>query len=69
MDISPCNQYLATGSYNNSGHVIDINGSYNVSIPTNFNIQRGKQQGVTKKYNANKKMSLVEQSIDFKKKV
>jgi hypothetical protein len=25
MDLSPCNNYVMTGAYNKSGHVIDIN--------------------------------------------
>ena len=32
MDISPCSNYLVTGGYNKSGHIIDVNGTNNVTI-------------------------------------
>lgn len=56
LDISPCSNYLVTGAYNKSGHVIDISGTTNTALPTNFDVRRGKQIGTIKKYNANKKL-------------
>ena len=69
MDLSPCNNYLVTGAYNKSGHVIDIAGSHNTALPTNFDVRRGKVVGTTKKYNNNKKLPIGDDSVDFKKKV
>lgn len=69
LDISPCNNYLVTGGYNKSGHIADINGTYNVSLATNFEMKRGKNMGITKKYNNNKKLPPGDETIDFKKKV
>ena len=47
---------MVTGSYNKSGHVIDISGTNNTALPTNFDMKRGKIMGTTKKYIANKKL-------------
>lgn len=69
LDISPDDNYLVTGAYNKSGHVIDIAGSSNVALATNFEMKRGKTAGVVKKYNNNKKLAPGEEVIDFKKKV
>jgi hypothetical protein len=32
MDMSPDCNYLLTGAYNKSGHIIDINGEHNVTF-------------------------------------
>lgn len=71
LDISPCNNYLVTGSYHKSGHVIDVAGSYNHTLNANFDMKRGKEMGVPRRYNSNKKLTPDPNlgSIDFKKKV
>lgn len=71
LDISPCNKYFLTGSYNKSGHIIDVNGCNNVSVPVNFDIKRGKVIGKARKYGPNKKLTALEGtgSTDFKRKV
>lgn len=71
LDISPDNGYIVTGAYNKSGHVLDISGTTNTAIPTNFDMKRGKNIGVTKKYTNNKKLlpDSTQGTIDFKKKV
>ena len=71
LDISPCNGYIVTGAYNKSGHVLDITGTNNTAIPTNFDVKRGKNMGVTKKYTNNKKLQPdpSQGTVDFKKKV
>ena len=62
---------MVTGSYNKSGHVIDISGTNNTALPTNFDMKRGKMMGTTKKYVANKKLlpDSTQGAIDFKKKI
>lgn len=69
LDISPCNNYVVSGGYNKSGHVIDVNGTNNVSMAANFDMKRGKVVGVSKKYNANKRLPPAENVADLKKKV
>lgn len=71
MDLSPCSNYILTGSYNKSGHVIDINGDNNVTVQALFDQKRGKISGKARKYAPNKKLSPFEGSSqpDFKKKV
>ena len=71
MDISPCNNYILTGAYNKSGHLFDVNGTFNLTLPTNFDVKRGKGVGLPKKYNNNKKLPTEGTSgtVDFKKKV
>ncbi len=32
LDISPDSKYMVTGAYNKSGHILDIAGTYNVSM-------------------------------------
>lgn len=32
MDVSPHSDYMVTGSYNKSGHIVDINGGSNVTV-------------------------------------
>lgn len=51
MDLSPCNNYVLTGSYNKSGHILDIKGTHNVTVPTNFDVKKGKLVGITRRYN------------------
>lgn len=70
LDVSPCSNYMLTGGYNKSGHIIDTNMTTNVTIQTNFDAKRGKIAGKARKYNANKKLGPLDSSeTDFKKKV
>lgn len=70
MDISPCSNYILTGGYSKSGHIIDLNMTTNVTIQTNFDAKRGKIAGKARKYNSNKKLGPLDSSEpDFKKKV
>jgi hypothetical protein len=71
LDVSPNYQYMSTGGYNKSGHIIDVNGSNNVTVPTNFDVTRGKVIGRARKYAANKRLAPLEGSgaPDFKRKV
>ncbi len=32
LDVSPCNNYYVSGSYNRNGHVIDINAKTNITL-------------------------------------
>jgi serine/threonine-protein phosphatase 2A regulatory subunit B len=71
LDVSPCNNYLLTGAYNKSAHIVDISGTNNSTIETKFEMVRGKVAGKNRKYGANKRLAALEGqgSIDFKKKV
>jgi hypothetical protein len=73
MDISPCSNYMVTGSYNKSGHVIDISGTNNTTLTTSFEAKRGKAAGAPRRYQPNKKLmpqtTDTPAPIDFKKKV
>ena len=71
MDISPCSNYLVTGSYNKSGHIIDVNGTNNVTIQANFDVKRGKLVGKSRSYGPTKKLPPLEGmgTVDFKKKI
>ena len=71
LDVSPNSQYLLTGAYNKSAHVIDVNGATNVTIPVSFDAKRGKVIGKARKYGTNKKLMAMEGAgaTDFKRKV
>ena len=70
MDVSPCQNYLITGNYNKSAHILDVAGSHNVTVTTNFDMKRGKVSAKTRKYNEKKKLAPLDTApIDFKKKV
>lgn len=56
LDVSPCNQYVVTGAYNRSAHVLDIAGTQNVALPANFDVKRGKVVAVPRRYGPNKKL-------------
>lgn len=62
MSVSPCSNFILTGGYNKTGHILDIAGSYNESITANFDMKRGKTAGTTKKYNNNKKLAAADGS-------
>lgn len=55
MDISPDSKYIATGGYDRSGHVMDINASSNQVIKTRFGADRGTPAGLLKIYDKQKK--------------
>ena len=71
MDVSPNNDYILTGGYNKSGHVIDLGLSSNNTLEAKFDMKRGKPGGKIRKYGANKKLQPLEGqgNIDFKKKI
>lgn len=71
LDISPCSNYILTGSYNKSGHIIDVGGNHNVTIATSFDHKIGKTIGKVRKYGTNKKIPALEGlgAPDFGKKV
>jgi len=62
MDMSPDGNRLVTGNYNKNAHVIDIAGNYNVTLQTNFDQPRGKQNGKARKYNEKKKLGALDSS-------
>jgi hypothetical protein len=47
---------MATGGYNKSGHVIDINSTSNTVIPCNFGLNRDSAAGKLKVYNKAKRL-------------
>jgi len=77
MDLSPDGKHAVTGNYNKNAHIIDIAGTYNVTLQTQFDQQRGTINGRVRKYNNKKKLPLFINKptldkgapIDFKKKV
>jgi hypothetical protein len=61
---------MLTGAYNKSAHIIDVNGTTNVSIPVNFDAKRGKGIGKARKYGPNKKLvGEATATADYKRKV
>jgi WD40 repeat protein len=71
LDVSPNSQYLVTGAYNKTAHVVDINGTNNVMMPISFEAKRGKVLSKARKYQTNKKLLPLEGAgaTDFKRKV
>ena len=71
MDLSPCSNYILSGAYNKSAHIMDVNGQNNVTLQANFDIKKGKIVGKARKYGANKKLPPLEGqgTVDFKKKI
>lgn len=74
VDITPDGKHMATGGYNKSGHVIDINSTSNTVIPCNFGANRDSQAGKLKVYSKAKRLvqsqtSSSEQKLDLKKSV
>ena len=41
---------MVTGGYNKSGNIMDINGTFNQTLPANFDMKRGKNVASPKKY-------------------
>ncbi len=60
MDVSPTHQYIVTGAYNKSAHILDVNGNTNVTIPISFETKREAVIGKARKYGANKKLTAFE---------
>jgi hypothetical protein len=60
LDVSPNNDYILTGGYSKSGHVIDIGFNSNNSIEAKFDLKRGKTAGKIRKYAPNKKLPPLE---------
>ena len=50
MDMSPCNNFLLTGAYNKSAHIVDLSGTSNITLQANFDVKRGKLVGKVRKY-------------------
>ena len=68
VNASPCGNYLLTGSYNNNGHIIDIEGTNNSTLDVVFGNKRGKLASKTRQYNGKKLPALGDGSPDLKKK-
>lgn len=60
LDVSPDQQYVVTGGYNKSAHIIDVNGTNNVTVALSFDASRGKVLGKPRKYANNKKLAPLE---------
>ena len=56
LSVSPDGKHFATGGYNKSGHVIDLNATTNTSISCKFDEQRDKPVGGLKVYGKNKRL-------------
>ena len=56
VDVSPDGKHIATGAYNKSGHVMDLNFTENRQIACKFRQARDTQAGLLKLYNKNKKL-------------
>jgi hypothetical protein len=50
LDVSPCNGYILTGSYNKSAHIMDLGLNHNTTLEAKFEMKRGKQAGKLRKY-------------------
>ena len=72
LDVSPDGKHLATGGYNRSGHVMDINTTTNTAIPCVFRAERDSIAGKLKVYGKNKKLMTPqppEAKVEYKKRV
>lgn len=72
LDVTPDGKHMATGGYNKSAHVIDINTTSNTVIPCNFGAPRDQAAGKLKVYNKQKRLvtqAINETKIDVKKSV
>ena len=68
LDVSPDGKHLATGGYNRSGHVIDINATSNASILCKFGAERDGNATNLNLYSASKKLPFKE-GLELKKRV
>lgn len=72
LDVSPCNNYILTGGYNKSAHVIDLGLSHNSTLEARFEMKRGKAGAKFRRYTQSKKLGPLEGqtgAVDFKKKI
>ena len=70
--MTPDGKHIATGGYNKSAHVIDINATSNTVVPCNFGAPRDQTAGKLKVYNKTKRLvsqSSIETKLDAKKSV
>ena len=56
LSVSPNGKYFATGGYNKSGHVVDMNATMNSSIVCKFDQARDAAVGSLKVYGKNKRL-------------
>lgn len=56
LDVSPDGKHFATGAYNKSGHVIDMNATTNSSIACRFDQARETPVGSLKVFGKNKRL-------------
>lgn len=56
LDVTPDGKHMATGGYNRSAHVIDINATSNTVVPCNFGAPRDQAAGKLKVYNKAKRL-------------
>lgn len=56
IDVTPDGKHLATGGYNKSGHVIDINATSNTVVPCIFGAPRDQAAGKLKVYSKAKRL-------------
>ena len=71
VDVTPDGKHLATGGYNKSAHVIDINATSNTVVPCHFGAARDSPAGKLKIYNKQKRLVTLTQDskVDMKKAV
>ena len=55
MDVSNDGKYIATGGYDRSGHILDVNASSNTVVKTKFGAERNTSAGLLKIYDKQKK--------------
>lgn len=70
LKCSPCSKYMFTGSYNGNFHIIDVEGTQNMTNEASFNNKRGKPCGDLRYYGG-KKLQPIPGSgpTDFSKRV
>jgi hypothetical protein len=56
LDVSPDGKHIATGAYNRSGHVLDLNATSNTAIVTKFDQAYGTPVGALQIYSKNKRL-------------
>jgi serine/threonine-protein phosphatase 2A regulatory subunit B len=68
---SPCGKYALTGAYTNMGHIIDLEGKFNVQLESAFGNKRGKTCSAKARDYINRKLQPFTDgpTLDLKKKV
>lgn len=72
LDVTPDGKHMATGGYNKSAHVMDINTTSNTVVPCTFGAARDQPAGKLKVYNKAKRLvtqTSTEAKVDMKKSV